>query len=153
MRKISSVDNETGVILPYALVAVKQKIPYGFYGGWVIMAQEALSKMANEIKNLEDYRVLMMLLGRLDFENFIQLSQTELAEALGMKKPNVSRSIKRLLSLGVLLEGPKIGRSKTYRLNPNYGWRGSPKSHQKAIRAQEKASLAGLKVHKGGKAD
>ncbi len=39
----------------------------------------------------------------------------------------------------------------TYRLNPNYGGRGSGKEHQKALRTHEKAAAAGLKVHKGGK--
>ncbi len=152
MRKISSIDTETGEILDYALMAVKHKIPNGFMTGWVAMAQEALFKMATEINSLEDFKVRDALLARLDFENFIQVSQVEIAEMLGMKKQNVNRSIKRLLGLGVLLEGPKIGRSRTYRFNPNYGWKGSSKSHHKALRAQEKASLAGLKVHEGGKA-
>ncbi len=152
MRKISSIDTETGVILDYALVAVKQKIPNGFYGGWVAMAQNPLLKMANEIKRLDDFRVRDALLARLDFENYIHVVQSDIAKDLGMRREHVNHSIKRLIALGVLLEGPKIGRSKTYRLNPNYGWRGSAKSHHKALRAAEKASLAGLKVHEGGKA-
>jgi len=90
------------------------------------------------------------LMARLDFENLISLEQTAVAEKLGMHKQHVSRSIKRLVEIGCLLEGPKIGRSRTYKLNPAYGWKGSGKEHQKALRTSEKAKAAGLSVVKGG---
>ncbi|MCR1342785.1 hypothetical protein [Acidithiobacillus ferrooxidans] len=112
----------------------------------------ALDMLAASDLRGDDLRVLLALLGRLDFENLIQLEQVAIAERLGMQKPHVSRSIKRLIALGCLLEGPKIGRSRTYRLNPAYGWRGSSKGHHKALRTAEKAKAAGLTVHKGGKA-
>jgi hypothetical protein len=150
-QKIGSVDLETGEILPHVLVAVTRRTPIGFREGWVAMAQNALDMLAN-IRSLDDHRVLMALLARLDFENLIQIEQVAIAEHLGMQKPNVNRSIKRLVSFGVLLEGPRIGRSRTYRLNPNYGWKGSTQNHHKALRAGEKARAAGLTVHKGGKA-
>jgi len=156
VKKVNSQDAVTGEILPYALVAVKQKIPNGFMEGWVAMGlgspMRALAGLRKEL-GADGYAVLFALLERLNFENAIHVVQKEIAEELGMLQPNVSRSIKKLLELGVLLEGPKFGRNRTYKLNPAYGWRGSAKSHQKALRAQEKASLAGLKIHKGGKAD
>lgn len=150
-KRISSVDLDTGEILEYSLVAIQRKIPNGFREGWIAMAQGALMTLATSIKHLDDYRVLMALLALLDFENLTNVSQVELAEKLGMHKQHVNRSIKRLIELGCLLEGPTVRRSRTYRLNPNYGWKGSGKEHQKALRAHEKAAAAGLKVHKGGR--
>ncbi len=38
-----------------------------------------------------------------------------------------------LESIELLQRGPKVGRSMTYRLNPNFGWKGSAKNHLKAI--------------------
>ena len=35
-----------------------------------------------------------------------------------MNRHNVNRSIKKLIELGVILEGVKIGISRSYRLNP-----------------------------------
>ena len=35
-----------------------------------------------------------------------------------MQRQNVQRSIKRLMALGVLLEGPKIGISRSYEAQP-----------------------------------
>ena len=65
----------------------------------------------------ETYKVLFYLYSKLDFENFIQQTQIEIAESLGMQKQRVSRAMKVLTSKQIVLEGPKIGRSRCYRLN------------------------------------
>ncbi len=43
-----------------------------------------------------------------------------------------------------IAKDPKVGRSKCYRLNPNYGWKGKVKTLQEARREQ-------LRVIEGGK--
>ncbi|ECJ2098818.1 hypothetical protein ACI5M7_005093, partial [Salmonella enterica subsp. enterica serovar Typhimurium] len=60
------------------------------------------------------------------------------------KKSAVSRAIRHLLEFGIILEGPKIGRSKTYRLNPQFGWKGTVSNHKKALKN-------GLSIIQGGK--
>lgn len=107
------------------------------------MNQAALKLLAINL-NGEQFKVLMMLLADLDYENYIQVAQADIAEALGMQKTNVSRSVKSLIDLGVMLEGPKIGRSKTYRLNPQFGWKGTVANHKKALKN-------GLSVITGGR--
>jgi biotin operon repressor len=149
-KRVGSVDMDTGEMLDYSLVAIQRKIPNGFAAGWIAMAQGAMEMLATSGLRGDDLRVLLLLMARLDFENLISLEQTAVAEKLGMQKQNVNRSIKRLVGIGCLLEGPKIGRSRTYRLNPNYGWKGSSKNHHKALRTAEKAKAAGLSVVEGG---
>ena len=73
------------------------------------------------------------MLARLDYENLIQVNQAEVSEQVGMNRHNVNRSIKKLIELGVILEGVKIGISRSYRLNPNFGWKGSAKGHREAL--------------------
>ncbi len=150
-KKVISVDAETGEILDYTVVVVPRRAPIGFREGWIVMAQTALELLATSDLRGDDLRVLLLLMARLDFENLTNVPQADLANKLGMHKQSVNRSIKRLVALGCLLEGPKIGRNRTYRLNPNYGWKGSGKEHQKALRTHERAAAAGLKVHRGGK--
>jgi len=71
------------------------------------------------------------------------INQSELAKSMGMRQPHVSRAIKRLLEMEILLEGPKAGPLRTYRLNPNFGWKGSAKNHQNVVKLdQKKASKA-----------
>lgn len=89
----------------------------------------------------EVQRVLLYFFGRLDFDNYIHLAQTEIADALGMKKANVSRAVRILCDKQIILKGPKTGRTITYRLNANYGWKGKVRNRDK-VRFQ---------VIKGGK--
>lgn len=72
----------------------------------------------------EPRRVLDYVMGALDFENFIQVSQAQISKDLGMKQPHVSRALKLLGDKKIILQGPKIGKSLSYRLNFKYGWKG-----------------------------
>jgi DNA-binding transcriptional ArsR family regulator len=93
----------------------------------------------------EALKVLLYLAARLDFDNWIQVAQTEIAEALGMRKPHVSRAIKLLESKGIVIRGPKVGQSYSWRLNPKYGYKGNPRG--KVYRLKD-GSLA-FQVHDG----
>ena len=127
-RKIASIDQNTGEILEGVIVycGVKQN-PYST--GWVMNSQQALELLATD-KDLtgENYRVLLLLLSRLDFENWIQVTQSEITEKLQMKKQNVSRAISLLEKKKIILKGAKIGRSYAFRLNPYFGWKGQVKN-------------------------
>ena len=63
------------------------------------------------------------MLARLDYETPSKQIRAEVSEQVGMNRHNVNRSIKKLIELGVILEGVKIGISRSYRLNPNFGWK------------------------------
>ena len=101
------------------------------------MAQEAMMMLAQSNLTGNDMKVMWAMLARLDYENLIQVNQAEVSEQVGMNRHNVNRSIKKLIELGVILEGVKIGISRSYRLNPNFGWKGSAKGHREALRALE----------------
>ncbi|MFV2320963.1 hypothetical protein ACNISR_26330, partial [Escherichia coli] len=70
----------------------------------------------------------------LDYENLIQIAQAYIAETLGMQTSNVSRAVRALLDVGVIFEGPKVGRSITYRMNEKFGWKGTVTIHKKALK-------------------
>ena len=65
-----------------------------------------------------------------------------------MHRQHVQRSIKRLIQLGIILEGVKIGISRSYRLNPSFGWKGSAKGHREA----SARALEGYQVIRGRRA-
>lgn len=112
----------------------------GFKEGWMALAQSPLMVLAQSNISGETFRVLMAILSQLDFENWIQLRQAETAEKIGMKRSNFSRALRELEALEVLIKGPKVGRSVTYRLNPNFGWKGSAKNHKEALKERMKKS-------------
>ncbi|MGQ9365070.1 MarR family transcriptional regulator [Azospirillum sp. ST 5-10] len=70
---------------------------------------------------LEALRVFTYLSRRLHFDRSVPVLQSELADALGMQRPNVNRAIKLLENKQILLRESKLGRAITFRLNPEIG--------------------------------
>lgn len=71
-----------------------------------------------------DLRLMSLLLARLDYENLLQMSVQEMAENLDASRVKTSNSLNRLIKRGIVLRGPQIGRSYTYRLSPEVAWKG-----------------------------
>ncbi|MEL6092848.1 helix-turn-helix transcriptional regulator [Plesiomonas shigelloides] len=140
-KRFTQIDESTGDVIGGFVAVIRPKQKSSFERHFT-MNQAALITIANEL-NHDQMRVLMALLASLDYENYIQIAQVEIAEALRMQKTHVSRAIKNLIEFGIILEGPKIGRSKTYRLNPQFGWKGTITNHKKALKN-------GLRVIQGG---
>lgn len=143
-RELEQIDPQTGEVLQGFVAVVQPKRKNGFGQGWVAMAQDAMTRLAQADIGDEARRVFFILAAHVDFDNWIQISQSDLADMIGMKRTNFSRAIKRLEAEGVLLRGPKVGRSATFRLNPEYGWKGSAKSHKEAL--QERMRARGMSV-------
>jgi len=143
-RRITQVDKNTGEEIGSAVVLVAQKAPSAFEKGrFLIVSQNALEEIASANLGEEALRVFLMLCGVLDFENYIMVSQSEIAQKLNMKRPNVSRAIRRLADEGIIIKGPKVSRYVTYRLNPNVGWKGRGANHRRALdEAQKRWSKA-----------
>ena len=146
-RNIGSYDKNTGELLEDVVLALQyKKRVNGFAEGWIAMNQGALEAFVKAGLQGRDYDVLFSVLQILDFNNYIQLCQGNIVEKLNMKKENVSRSIRKLIEIGALIEGPRIGASKTYRLDPEFGWKGSAKSHVDALK--DKMTQKGLTIVK-----
>lgn len=141
-RKIVQVDAETGELLEGGYVAyVTPKRINAFVEGWLAMSQKALMALATSGLNGEDLRVLLALIATLEFDNFILINQAEIARQLGMTRPAVNRAIRRLLEEGVLIKGQRVGVNVSYRLNPEYGWKGDARRHIIALDEYRKRSV------------
>jgi hypothetical protein len=129
-RKVVTVDADTGERLEgvAVLVSGKKSAFTKIYGRrWFVVSQEPMAMLAaDKDMTMEPYRVLLYLMSRLDFDNFIYVTQAEIADFLGMKKQSVSRAMKLLERKALILRGPKLGHSHAWRLNPDYGYKGDP---------------------------
>ena len=105
------------------------------------MNQDALRILAKELTG-EQFKVLMLMLADLDYENFIQIAQADIADTLEMQKTNVSRAVRALLDVRVIFERAKVGRSKTYRLNEQFGWKGTASNHKRPSKTASASSRA-----------
>lgn len=106
-------------------VFIGRKISSPYGSSWMQINQDFLKELASR-KDVtgEVLRVFLYLNSRLEFENLIQVPQVEIAEDLDLNKQNVNRAIKQLEDLGIIIRGPKVGRSSSWRLNPQAGWKG-----------------------------
>ena len=95
-RRLATVDLDTGEIIDDLLVASPKK--RRLEGDFVMATQDGFLRLAMESDLVgEDYKVLLIYLANLDFENFLQISQSYIATTLGMKKHNVSRATIKLV--------------------------------------------------------
>ena len=133
-RRLGTIDLDTGEVLEEGVpvwVGRKPKLTER----WFMAFQDAFQELAKDRElTLDHHRVLSYLFGRLDFDNFIQVAQAEIAQELNMRKQNVSRAISLLVDKKIILRGPKIGRSSSFRLNPHFGWKGKVSSLREAQR-------------------
>jgi len=89
----------------------------------------------------ETYSVMLYLMGRLSFDNWINVTQAEIGKNLNLAQPNVARAMKVLVEKNIILEGPRKGRCRTYRLNYAIGYNGD----------EGRQTKGGFKVLDGGK--
>jgi len=144
MKNLSQIDKNTGELIDGFIAVLQQKQHMGFRS-WFAMNLDAFEILGSSSGLTgRDYYVLFGLLRRLDFENLIVLSQADLARELNMKRTHVNRSISKLVKIEALIAGPKMGHHRSYKLNPNLGWKGSAKNHKKAL--QKRMDDAGISV-------
>jgi len=117
--RVGLVDKETGEVLDEgSLIYVPRRVRIkGFFMGM----QEGFEGLAKRKLGAEALNVLMLLMGRMDFENVTRMTHKEIGEALTMKRQNVSRALKALQAAGVI----EPGQHYAIHLHSDYGWKGS----------------------------
>lgn len=117
--RVGLVDKETGEVLDEgSLIYVPKRVRIkGFFMGM----QEGFEGLAKRKLGAEALNVLMLLMGRMDFENVTRMTHKEIGEALTMKRQNVSRALKALQAAGVI----EPGQHCALHLHSDYGWKGS----------------------------
>lgn len=133
--KVSQINADTGEILDHTVLAIlPPKRKNGFNNGWMAMSQVGADILAESNLGGAEFRLLWKLIAKLDFDNETLINQASIARELGMHRQSVQRSLKRLIALGVVIEGNKDDLVvRRYRLNPNFGWKGSAKAHVIAL--------------------
>jgi len=142
--EITYYDKDTGEILasvdPEELVKKlewkdkrkRSKAINEFYGGKVMIFQEILKKAPKELTEGE-LRVFNYMLGVMDFENWINIPQKQIAKEIGIHPVTVSKIVKQLAEKGYI-EIYKKGRENYYRIRPEVAWKGTEREHLKVLR-------------------
>jgi len=120
-------------------------IPTGFRfpWPWCVMSVPALEFIASQVRSSTALRLLLILPSRLDWRDWRQLNQSELASTIHSYQANVSRGLKELLALG-MLERRGAGPRQEWRLTQTLGWRGNVASFAAEAERRKKTKAASL---------
>lgn len=111
------------------LVPRKQK---WLLGNWIMGLQESFQEIAKMDLTGEQFKVLFYLMSRTDFENYLNITQSEIAKELGMKQSQISRSFKALVEKN-LIKKVKKGSANFYLFNPEILYKGRKHNYGKVI--------------------
>lgn len=118
ISRVGIIDTETGEVLDGGkMIYVPRKLRIK---GFFMADQKGFEELAKSDLTGEAFRVLMLMMGRMDYENAITISQKEIGETLTMKKQNVSRAIKSLRSAGLF----EAESEHVIHLATELGWKG-----------------------------
>lgn len=140
-QNLRVVDTGSGEVLAdgmFVYVSARKRTKERFFMGFM-EAFEGLA--ADKALRGAPLTVFTFLLSRLDWENYIAVQQQDIAAKLDMHRVSVTKALGVLVKKGVLLRGPDLGRSASFRLNPHYGWRGSIVNLEEARRAHVKLAI------------
>ena len=136
INRIGLLDRDTGEVIDEGnLVYVPKKIR--IKEGWFMAMQDGLEMLARKPVRGESMRVLLYLMSKMDFENYVRPTVGEIAEALGMKKQNASRAIKELRERQIVIDGAH----GSMRLESSYGWRGKVRTLREHQLAEQQDML------------
>jgi predicted transcriptional regulator len=67
-----------------------------------------------------DVRVYLYMSARLNFKEPVHVPQIEMATMLGRRQTHISRALRNLVAVGVLMPGQNGTRASEWMLNPDY---------------------------------
>lgn len=114
---IRSYQTDAIMIIPIRRKRIKNK-------RWGMTNLDELERLAtDEELTLLDYRLLFLLMSSVDMDNYVFLSQGDLAKKLKVTERAIRKSLTRLKNKGVL-KIQKTGRCNVYLFNPEFFFRG-----------------------------
>jgi DNA-binding Lrp family transcriptional regulator len=89
---------------------------------------EMISAANDRDLNGTDFRVLITVLGNLDYDNKLIISHAKLGEQIGIKQQEVTKSFKKLVNKGYIEVINTIGRQNVYMFNPGVAFKSKAKN-------------------------
>jgi len=138
------VDVNTGESI--TMTAVAKKKARSPFSSFTMLSLDSIGHMrkaltAKELKPT-DIIVLFCMMEHMETENEVDIYTSSIANETGITRENVSRSIKRLLSVSAISKGCKIGNVQTYKISATFAWKGNSDLHRSAIREETDKRVA-----------
>ncbi|MES2283395.1 MAG: hypothetical protein V4542_18420 [Pseudomonadota bacterium] len=123
--QVRMIDTNTGEMLDDGVtIHIPRKLRIK---GFFMANQQGFEELAKSKLKGESFRVLLLMISRMDYENAISIRPTEIAEILKMHKQNVSRALKSLRTAGVFERESE----HVVHLATEFGWKGKVQNLRK----------------------
>lgn len=143
-KRMGYIDLDTGEIAEAMPVLPRLKINH-FKKDYLIMFQDMLdSIVTDKTFKMEELRVYLFVLSKTAMGNWLHMTQKEIGERLAMDQGNVSKAFKSLSNRGVLEKTVQLGKSKAYRISPDYVWRGPGAEYSKEMKKRTQSRGVGI---------
>ena len=86
----------------------------------------------------QDLRITLTIISNLNYNNIFSLSHRELAEQVGIQRPNVTKTVNKLVKKGYLQIIGKQGQQNIYMFNPNIAFKSKAKNLKDLKRTWDK---------------
>ena len=109
---------------------------------YVRFFQGDMRDLAND-KTLDgqDLRIALAIISNLSYDNIFNLSHRELAEQVGIQRPNVTKTVNKLVKKGYLQIIGKQGQQNIYMFNPNIAFKSKAKNLKDLKRAWDQETV------------
>ncbi len=109
---------------------------------YVRFFQGDMKGLAND-KTLDgqDLRITLTIISNLNYNNIFNLSHRELAEQIEIQRPNVTKTVNKLVKRGYLQIIGKQGQQNIYMFNPNIAFKSRAKNLKDLKRAWDKQTF------------
>lgn len=104
-------------------VAVKEIVKNKFKEGFHIGTKEGCMILAQADLTASEYKVMMVMIGYMDYENYVFINQKFLADTLKIAQPNISRTVSKLLKKCFIFKEERNG-INCFRVNAHIAWKG-----------------------------
>lgn len=139
-------DEETAPLQAYFNPPKEKRYPVQWLSLWQdVDTGVTMTEQAEMLKPLTqtEYRVRDWIMGTIGIGNYVYVNQAEMARRLRIDRKNASMAIKRLIEEGILLQGPKSGKSNTYMVSPAFCFKGSlVEGQQQVVKAAKEHKKA-----------
>jgi len=92
----------------------------------------------------EELRILLNLMSRLNYDDYVKIPQTQIADDMKLHKSSISRAINHMVELKIIILGTKDGVTNKYRLNPYMADEDVPVLTQKTVQDASENSVMPL---------
>jgi len=112
----------------------------GLRRDFFLAMQTGFTELARFNLTTHQYRIVIYLLSKMEYNNIFRGSQASIANALGMKQPHVSKAIKELASKGIVFK-EKDDTGRYVRVNAVIAWKGDTVGHEFRDRFDQDAGM------------